>query len=272
MIENIIFPEGIKWSLSLNGGDFLGPDFVSPSTPIKYTSSPSYMLYLPYDTSKVTSMVDFFADTGLLKVVDGIDSSSATDTRRMFQDSGLKYAPILNTSKVTNMDSMFYNCDFMVAPELDVSQVTNISNMFGGCGNLCVVPDYNMVKVTSFGGSAYSSWLGNCRYLHSIGVIDCDSITNISYALGSMSQSYLRYVGGFRNLGKKSSVSGTSGSNFMNMAPGLTYESVMNVLNLLYDRASAGLSVLTLTLHPNHLAMLSEDDIAVATNKGWTLA
>ena len=45
----------------------------------------------------------------------------------------------------------------------------------------------------------------------------------------------------------------------------------MNVINGLYDRASAGLSVITLKLHANHLAMLSEDDIAIATNKGWTI-
>ena len=46
----------------------------------------------------------------------------------------------------------------------------------------------------------------------------------------------------------------------------------MNVINNLYDRASAGYSVLTLKLHANHLAMLSDEEKAIATNKGWTLS
>lgn len=104
-----------------------------------------------------------------------------------------------------------------------------------------------------------------------MGVIDCDSVTNIAYVFGDGNRTYLTHLGGFRNLGKASSVSNTNSNYFLNYAPNLTYESVINVLNGLYDRASAGLSVLTLKLHANHLAMLSEDDIAIATNKGWTI-
>jgi hypothetical protein len=46
----------------------------------------------------------------------------------------------------------------------------------------------------------------------------------------------------------------------------------MNVINNLYDRATAGLSVLTLKLHANHLAMLTDDEKAIATNKGWIIS
>jgi hypothetical protein len=88
-----------------------------------------------------------------------------------------------------------------------------------------------------------------------------------TYALNKLTN-----VGGFRNLGKSSSVANlTSTSGLMSVMPNLTYESVINVLNELYDRASAGLSVLTLKLHANHMAMLSDEDKAIATNKGWTL-
>jgi hypothetical protein len=143
--------------------------------------------------------------------------------------------------------------------------------MFRGCSDLASIPDLNLAKVTSFGGSSSSSWLYNSTRLQSMGVIDCDSVTNIGYALGSSTNNYLTHLGGFRNLGKASSVSNTNGNYFMAYAPNLNYQSVLNVLNGLYDRASAGLSVLTLKLHANHLAMLSEDDIAIATNKGWTI-
>jgi hypothetical protein len=133
------------------------------------------------------------------------------------------------------------------------------------------IPDVNSKKIAAFGGSY--SWIYDCN-ITSMGVIDCDSLTDTLGLLGNTYSSgakNMTQLGGFRNLGKTSSVSGTDGNYFLNYVPNLTYESVMNVINLLYDRASAGLSVLTLKLHPNHLAMLDENDIAVATNKGWAI-
>jgi hypothetical protein len=82
----------------------------------------------------------------------------------------------------------------------------------------------------------------------------------------------IRYLGGFKNLGMMSSMSNTSGTYFMAGLPYISKESVLNVLNGLYDRASAGYSVVTLKLHAKHLAMLSDEEKAIATNKGWTLA
>ena len=154
---------------------------------------------------------------------------------------------------------------------MDTSKVTSMSNMFNYCGSLTTLPDFNCVKVTNFGSSSSNSWLKLCSAIQKLGVVDCDSVTDIGYFFGDSSRTYLTDFGGCRNLGKASSVYGTNGSSFMNYAPNLTYESVMNVINGLYDRATAGLSVLTLKLHANHLAMLSEDDIAIATNKGWTI-
>lgn len=178
----------------------------------------------------------------------------------------------IDTSEATTMSSMFSNCtELSRAPRLDASNVTDVSQMFYYASNLKEIQDFNCVKLTSFGGSSYSSWLYDCTYIEKIGVLDCDSITNIGYVFGNGNRTYLTEFGGCRNLGKASSVSNTNGSYFMNYAPNLNYQSVLNVLNGLYDRASAGLSVLTLKLHANHLAMLSEDDIAIATNKGWTI-
>jgi hypothetical protein len=82
----------------------------------------------------------------------------------------------------------------------------------------------------------------------------------------------IRYVGGFKNLGMMSSMSNTSGAYFIAGLPYISKESVLNILNGLYDRASAGYSVVTLKMHANHLAMLSDDEKAIATNKGWTLS
>jgi hypothetical protein len=46
----------------------------------------------------------------------------------------------------------------------------------------------------------------------------------------------------------------------------------MNVINNLYDRASAGMSTLTLYVNANTMKLLSDADKAIATNKGWILS
>ena len=169
------------------------------------------------------------------------------------------------------MKSMFYYCSKLTTiPQMDTSNVENVSGAFGQCTKLTELPDFNCSKVTNFGSSS-SNWLYRSDKIQKMGVVDCDSVTNISYFFGDGNRPYLTEFGGCRNLGKASSVSNTNSSNFMTYAPNLTYESVMNVINLLYDRAANGLSTLTLKLHANHMAMLSADDIAIATNKGWSL-
>ena len=227
-----------------------------------------------FDTSNVANMYRMFSSCSSLSNIPPLDTSNVTNMQEMFYGCvTLKSIPPLDTSKVTNMYNMFYNCaSLYTIPSLNVSNVSNLRNMFAACTGLKKIPDLNFVKTSNFGGSySTDSWLYTCKGIVEIGVIDCDSMTNITGAFGESGQNYLTDLGGFRNLGKASTVSNTDGNYFLYYAPNLTYESVMNVLNLLYDRASAGLSVLTLKLHPNHLAMLSEDDIAVATNKGWTL-
>ena len=229
----------------------------------------------PLNTSRVTGMQYMFSRCSALEAIPYMDTSEVTDMFSMFYNcTRLMGIPQIDTSKVTNAYNMFSGCaNLQRIPTLDFSSVTNIETMFYSCSNLKSLPDFNFKLVKSFPANAYSTWVYGCSRLQTIGVIDCDSVTDIRYVLHNSvtGTSTIKHLGGFRNLGKTSSVTGTDGNYFLAEAPNLTYESVMNVLNLLYDRASAGMSVLTLKLHPNHLAMLSEDDITVATNKGWTL-
>jgi hypothetical protein len=271
MIGKIEFPAGITWKQKyITGGDFLGTGYESPSASKLYYSTSNSEIYVNWDTSRTSDMSSMFEKSSCKRVLN-LNTSSATNLSKLFYSSSLEFAPQLNTSNVTDMSGMFGTCKIATIPPIDMSNVTNVNQMFYYCSQLKILPDLNCSKVTNFGASTYDSWLYYDSNLRSIGVIDCDSVTNISYFFGDGSRTYLTEFGGCRNLGKANTVSNTNGPSFLQYAPNLTYESVMNVLNLLYDRASAGLSVLTLKLHPNHLAMLSEDDIAVATSKGWTL-
>ena len=55
-------------------------------------------------------------------------------------------------------------------------------------------------------------------------------------------------------------------------APNLTVQSLMNVINNLYDfRANGESTTRTLTLGTTNLNKLTDEQKAVATNKGWNL-
>jgi surface protein len=225
------------------------------------------------DTSNAKNMNNMFYNCKKIITIPQFDTSNATDlSYLMYHCDNLQEIPQLVTSKATNLTSAFRYCAVIETfPQIDISNVTSINNMLSNCAHLVSIPDFNGYKLTSYGNSSANSWLYGCSSLQSIGVIDCDSVTNIGYVLGNTTNNNLTHLGGFRNLGKASSVSNTNTTCFLYFAPNLTYESVMNVINLLYDRAANGLSTLTLKLHTNHMAMLSDDDKAIATNKGWTL-
>ena len=251
MIGKIEFPEGITWEQRyVTGGDFLGSD----------SKGPEELTYFYRYAMNKTININF-------------DISDATNMSSLFYGaSNLTSIPQqLDTSNATAMAYMFYGCSKLITiPQLDVSNITGVTSMFYNCSQLAVLPDFNSVKVVSF-GTGSNNWLYNCSNIQKIGIVDCDSVTDIRYFFGNNSRTYLTEFGGCRNLGKANTVSYTDGSYFMTYAPNLNYGSVMNVINGLYDRATAGLSVLTLKLHANHWAMLNEDDIAIATNKGWNL-
>ena len=268
MVGKIEFPDGITWQQRyITGGDFLSSGYETSSTNYLYRYAQNPVIYINWDTSNVTDMSYMFFEASCSRIFN-LDTSGATNLSHLFDNSGLQIVPNLQTSNVTDMSYMFYFCSsnyLSEIPEMDMSNVTNVTYMFYYCPGLVKIPNLNCSKVTSFSSFTYQT-----SNLESMGWIDCDSCTSVGGIMNS-SMSKLTYLGGFRNLGKASTVSGTNGSSFLNYAPNLTYESVMNVINGLYDRATAGLSVLTLKLHANHLAMLSEDDIAIATNKGWTI-
>jgi surface protein len=297
MIGKIEFPDNLTWTMSpISTGDLLGEGFEILDCTRLYQYSANSVIDIKFDTSKCTNMSYMFYNCSNLTAAPQMDTSNVADMSYMFGScynltsipqldtskctnmyymfqscSGLTTIPQLDTSNVTNMDSMFNSCSGLTTiPQLDTSNVTNMNNMFNYCKKLTELPDFNCVKVTSFGAS-YNCWLYNTPTLKKLGVVDCDSVNNIQYFFCNSENPNLTDFGGCRNLGKASTVSNTNGSNFMVYAPNLTYESIMNVINLLYDRTANGLSGLTLKLHSNQMAKLSEDDIAIATNKGWSL-
>ena len=229
----------------VTGGDYVEKDAAPTSIGNLYRYSDNTVVNISFDTSKVTSTSYMFQNNKSLTTCNLFDTSNVTSMNYMFDYcSKLIRVPQFDTSNVTSMSSMFNQCNVLVAvPQFDTSNVTSMSNMCSGCPKLVSVP-----------------------------LLDCGSISGGSSMniFGSSSMSNLTYLGGFKNLGKVSNFS--KPSYFLKNCKNLTKESVMNVINNLYDRATAGYSVVTLPFNSASLALLSDEEKAIATNKGFTLA
>ena len=221
------------------------------------------------DTSNVTDMSTMFNYCFELTSIPQLDTSNVTDMSRMFSDcSKLTTVPQLDTSKVTNMSYMFYSCKALSSiPQLDTSKVTDMSYMFYYCSKLTSIPQLDTSKVTNM-----SDMLYGCSKLTTVPKLYCGKISSGSYIdiFYNNTMSNVTDLGGFEDLGKVSGFS--KPSYFLKNCPNLTKESVMNVINNLYDRKTARYSVVTLPFNTKSLALLSDEEKAIATNKGWTLA
>lgn len=204
-----------------------------------------------------------------LTSVPEIDCSNVTYLENAFRGcSKLKNISLLNTGNVTNMSYLFYECSSLTSiPELDCSSCTSLQHSFRNCVKVENISILNTGKVTNMQYAFY-----NCMGLTSLPEIDCSSVTVINYMLfPNNGNGNLTTLGGFKNLGAKSSWTNTS-NYFLEKQPNLTHESLMNVINGLYDRKSAGYSTVTLKFGSTNLAKLTDEEKAIATNKGWTLS
>ena len=214
------------------------------------------------DTSSVTSMYYMFDSCSSLTSIPQMDTSKVTDMGSMFNGcSSLTSIPQMDTSKVTSMGSMFSSCSSLTSvPQMDTSKVTSMNSMFYDCSSLTSIPQMDTSKVPNM----FFMFAG-CYSLTSIPLLDCSSVTSTStpFAYGSLDK--LTDLGGFKDL----KVSWSSG--FLERVPNATVESLMNVINNLYDLTANGLSGQTLKFGTTNLNKLTDEQKAVAINKGWTL-
>ena len=219
-----------------------------------------------FNTSRVTSMGSMFEGCTNLTTVPLFDFSRMEDMGRMFYDcTNLTTVPQFNTQNVTTMSNMFKGCTSLtVVPLFDTSNVTNMSYMFQDCTSLTTVPSFNTSNVTNMDRIFYS-----CKSLTEIPLFDCSNVTTMSTMFGYGELNNITTLGGFKDL----KVDWNDGYGLVK-CPNLTYESVMNVINNLYDFRGNGDETTTKTIkfHPNSLALLSDDDKTIATNRGWVLS
>lgn len=197
------------------------------------------------DTSNGTDLSYMFYQCNAITEIPQIDTSKCTDFSYMFYYcSKLESIPLLNTSNGTNFSNMFYQCYALTEiPPIDTSKNTNCSNMFSYCQNLETIPLLDLSKTTLVNGM-------------------------FSYA------TKLKNLGGFKDYGKGLSTGHSTNQFTLDLSPCtlLTHESLMNVINNLYDLASAGIKPQKLKLSSKSLNLLSEEEKNVGINKGWNIS
>lgn len=217
------------------------------------------------DTSNVTSMNFMFYSCTKLTTIPSLDTSNVTDMGYMFYVcSTLNSIPLLDTSNVTDMSYMFGSCKSLTTiPLLDTSKVEDMGNMFDGCSSLESIPQLDTSNVVNMG-----TMFSGCSSLVSIPLLDTSKVTSMQSVFGYSSINTLTDLGGFKDL--KIDWNDNYG---LYRLPNLTHQSIMNVINNLYDFRGNGDATTTRTLkmNSNTMALLSNDDKAIAVNKGWTL-
>ena len=188
--------------------------------------------------------------SGILKYS---DTSNVTDAQYMFSYCyDLTTIPQLDTAKVTNMSYMFSRCyNLTTIPQLDTSKVTNMSYMLGDCYKLTTIPQLDTANVTNMRGM-----FSYCNKLTSISQLDTSSVTNMQYIFDGCSRLIEIHM-----TGMKVSFNISASTLF-------TREALLEILNNLATVTSTK----TLTMGSTNLAKLTDEDKAIATNKGWTLA
>ena len=180
-------------------------------------------------------------------------TSDLTSMDYMFSDcSSLTSVPLFDTSNVTNMSYMFYRCSSLTSvPLFDTSKVTNMNSMFSDCSSLTSVPLFDTSNVTNMISMFYY-----CSSLTSVPLFDTSNVTNmINMFYGCSKLKTIHMI----NIGVDLDIS--SSTLF-------TREALLEIIGNLKTVTRTK----TLTMGATNLAKLTEEDKAIATNKGWTLA
>ena len=223
-----------------------------------------------FETTIDTTNYSYFFTRHVIKKFPPI-TITITNIQDAFNGYEFSVVPELDTSNVTYMSQLFCEAKRITTiPHFNTSKVTNMYKMFNQCVELKTIPPIDTGKVTDMWRMFYQ-----CYKLESVPELDGSSLTNVE-GMFDYVNTYFTDFGGIKDLGK--SYSTTQAENYasytfrLSFCKNLTHDSLMNVINKLYDIKSKGCANQSLVLGATNLAKLTEEEINIAVNKGWSVS
>lgn len=201
-------------------------------------------------------------DTATLDTYPALIDSIASNPTISVRDYGIKFAyssfsevpEWADFEGVTDMSYMFYQCWYIeTIPFINTSNVTDMAFMVCRATVIKSIPLLDTSQVTNM-----DYMFNQCFQLQSLPLMDMSQVTSTRNMLKSCG--LLTDLGGF--IGLKCNLD-------LSSCRAITHDSIMNVINKASDVTA---SPATLTLGSTNLAKITDEEKAVATNKGWTLA
>lgn len=259
--------------------------------------------------SNISSLASMFANASFLKSINMSewDVSNVTDISYIFSNCSqllnVEDFSKLKFSKLKNINGMFSGCKALtgelIVPEMDISECTDFTNIFNSCyvSKITNIENWNTSNVTnmmqSFNGCYnlekldISNWdtsnvtsmyqtFSYCRKLTDLSEINCLKVDGCSYIFNSCRE--LTNLGGLKDLGNGFSTSLSANTRKLDLSSStkLTEQSLINVLNKLYDIATKGCKTQQVVLGSTNLAKLTSEEgqqaLENATAKGWTIS
>ena len=276
----------------------------------KYKGNQDVVYFPLVDTSKVTDMSNMFNESFSLQTVpSNLNTSAVKNMSNMFREcSSISELDLSgwDTSNVTNMSYMFYACKAMTklilpenfgksntdmsgafayvqyATELDLrnfntSNVTSFSGVFHSCGSVqkIDISGWDTSNATNLSSIFYNA----NKLTQVIGKISVAKMGNIgSSTLNSYStNSTIRWIV-FADIGKNKNQTTFDINRYSNWGVNSSEISdakqslIDSLITYSYDRAIAEFSTCTITLSANTKAVLTDEEIAIITSKGFTIA
>ena len=238
--------------LLINTGDSVTQDWVGVGdsggqpTAVIYNANPGQPMTWKGADGTTKSSIEQFVETA--------DVYSPAERLFVSNETILKITKYpIQATPPTMLYRMFGSMTYVEEiPYVNCVGVTNMSGFVRYCPKLKTFPALKMASVENVQGI-----FEGCESLESIPLLDWSSVTNCGNAFYRCYA--LKDVGGFTGLAISVSF---AQSNV------LTRESVLNIFNGLATVTGGQ----TITLHASVLALLSSADIAIATNKGWTVS
>lgn len=222
------------------------------------------------NTANITDMYQMFRSCSKLEKLLDLDCTSCIDAYGLcYANTKLEEFSIINATKIENMSNMFWNCAKLKHVEgLDNLKPLKIAGAFGNCGSLERVPNLDTSEVERFNSTFQGIPVKDIPMLEAG---KATSISNVIYVSTNITN-----FGGMHELGK--AYASTQTANFADYtlnavySPKLTHESLMNIINNLYDIKSIGVKTQQLVLGAKNVAKLTAEEIKIATDKGWSVS